>query len=107
MAANQGKGWFAILLGKHITHKTVLPEYIRKAIFFARGNLTIELFFNIYTYRIKCALAAGEIPLVVADTARIRLDEYRTGTIDLAALKAAMRAAIPGDQIHTILADVV
>lgn len=107
MAANQGKGWFAILLGKHITHKTVLPEYIRKAIFFARGNLTVELFFNIYSYRIKCALAAGEIPLAVADTARARLDEYRKGTIDLAALKAAMGPAIPGDQIHTILADVV
>ena len=107
MAANQGKGWFAILLGKHITHKTVLPEYIRKAIFFARGNLTVELFFNIYCYRIKCALAAGEIPQGVADTARARLDQYREGTIDLTALKAAMGPAIPGDQIHTLLAEVV
>lgn len=107
MAANQGKGWFAILLGKHITHKTVLPEYICKAIFFARGNLTAELFFNIYNYRIKCALAADEIPQRVADTAKARLDEYREGTIDLAALKAAMGPAIPGDQIHSILASVV
>ena len=107
MAAKEGKGWFAILLGKHITHKTVLPEYILKAIFFARGNLTVELFFNIYNYRIKCALAAAEIPQVVADTAMARLDEYREGTIDLPALKAAMRPAIPGDQIHTILAEVV
>lgn len=107
MAANQGKGWFAILLGKHITPKTVLPEYIRKAIFFARGNLTVELFFNIYSYRIKCALATGEIPQIVADTARARLDAYRKGAIDLAALKVAMGPAIPGDQIHTILADVV
>lgn len=107
MAANQGKGWFAILLGKHITHKTVVPEYIRKAIFFARGKLTVELFFNIYSYRIKCALAADEITNEVAETAKTRLNEYRKDTINLAALKAAMGATIPGDQIHTILADVV
>ena len=107
MAANQGKGWFAILLGKHVTHKTVLPEYIRKAIFFARGSLTVELFFNIYSYRVNCALAAGEIQSSVANTARVRLDEYRKGKIDLAALKAAMGPALPGDQIHTILVDVV
>lgn len=107
MATNQGKGWFAILLGKHVTHKTVLPDYIRKAIFFARGSLTVELFFNIYSYRIKCALADGTIPQLVADTARAKLDEYRKGTLNLAALKAAMEPALPGDQIHTILAEVV
>lgn len=106
MAANQGKGWFAILLGKSITHKTILPEYIRKAIFFARENLTVELFFNIYSYRIKCALADGEISQGVADTAGARLEEYRKGNIDLPALKAAMKPAIPGDQIHSILADI-
>lgn len=107
MASNQGKGWFAILLGKHITYKTVIPEYIRKAVFFARGNLTVELFFNIYTYRIKCGFAAGEISQQVSDTARARLNEYRRGLIDLAALKAAMRPAIPGDQIHAMLSDVL
>jgi putative ATP-dependent endonuclease of OLD family len=107
MAKNQGKGWFAILLGKHITHNTILPEYIHKAIFFARGCLTVELFFNIYSYRINSALDKGDIPQSVANTARVKLDEYRKGTLDLAALKAAMGPCLPGDQIHTILADVV
>lgn len=106
MATNQGKGWFAILLGKHITHKTVLPEYIYKAILFAREKLTVELFFNIYSYRIKCALSAGDISQDIADTGTVVLDSYRKGAIDLAALKLAMLSAVPGDQMHTILADV-
>jgi putative ATP-dependent endonuclease of OLD family len=106
MAANQGKGWFAILLGKHVNHKTVLPEYIAKAIFFARESLTVELFFNIYTYRVKCALAGGDIPQAVADSATEQLNNFRQGTLDLVALKAVMVAVLPGDQIHSILAGV-
>ena len=35
MAANAGKGWFAILVGKMIDHHTIIPDYILKAIFFA------------------------------------------------------------------------
>ena len=106
MAANQGKGWFAILLGKNIDHKTILPNYILDAIFFARQCLSAEIFFNIYSYRIKCALASGDIPQAVADVARDRLKQYRVGTIDLAALKAAMGPALPGDQIHAILLNI-
>jgi len=106
MAANKGKGWFAILLGQHVDHKTVLPEYIGKAIFFARDSLTVELFFNIYSYRVKCALAGGNIPQAVADIAVTQINAYRQGTLDLAGLKAAMRLALPGDQIHAILANV-
>lgn len=107
MAANQGKGWFAILLGKHINHETVLPEYIHKAIFFARESLTEELFFNIYNYRVKCALVEGDISQAAADIATAQLCAFRQGTLDLVTLKAAMGTAIPGDQIHAILVDVV
>lgn len=106
MAANQGKGWFAILLGKHITHKTVLPKYIYEAIFFACGSLSEELFFDIYTYRVKRTLAEGGISQAMADHATSKLDEFRNRLIDLEALKREMVASIPGDQIHTILAGV-
>lgn len=106
MAENQGKGWFAVLLSKKIDYKTILPSYIKDSIFFARQSLSRELFFNIYEYRTAQTLAAGGIPQVVADAARARLVEYRRGAIDLAALKAAMRLSLPGDQIHGILATV-
>ena len=106
MAANQGKGWFAILLGKAIDHKTILPAYIRNAIFFARPNLSVELFFNIYSYRINCAQACGDVPQAVADYSRATLKQYREGGIDLAALKNMMVSWLPGDQIHEVLANV-
>jgi putative ATP-dependent endonuclease of OLD family len=107
MAAKEGKGWFAILLGKTIDHKTILPAYIRDAIFFSQPNLSSELFFNIYGYRIDCAQACGDIPQPVADFARGTLKQYRDRTINLVALKTSMRVSLPGDQIHAILANVV
>jgi putative ATP-dependent endonuclease of OLD family len=107
MASSQGKGWFAILLGKHIGHKTILPVYIREAIFFARSGLTVEHFFSMYSHRVHCALACGDIPSAVAHTARERLNDYRKGALDLVGLKAAMLPALPGDQVHAILATVV
>ncbi|WP_282876556.1 ATP-dependent nuclease [Pseudomonas peli] len=106
MAANQGKGWFAILLGQYIDHKTILPVYIHEAIFFARQSLTTELFFNIFDYRINCALTSGDITPAVAQTARGRIEEYRNGGLTLAELKVEMALAVPGDQIHAILAPV-
>jgi putative ATP-dependent endonuclease of OLD family len=106
MAANQGKGWFAILLGRHIDHTTVIPAYIRDALLFSRQGFTAELIFNIYSYRVKCALSSGTVPPAVANVAHQRLDDYRKGLMPLAALKLAMGLALPGDQIHAILATV-
>lgn len=106
MAANQGKGWFAILLGQNIDHKTILPTYIREAIFFARQSLSVELFYNIYSYRINCAEACNDIPKAVADQARGMLNQYRKGIISIDILKTSMRPSLPGDQIHAILAAV-
>jgi len=106
MAANQGKGWFAILLGKNISHKTALPAYIRNAIFFARPRLTSELFFNIYSYRLQHAAKDGLIAPAAANAAWAALQQYRERIIDLAALKVELIAASPSDQIHSILANV-
>lgn len=106
MAASEGKGWFAIRLGKNIDSKTILPAYISNAIFFARQNLSVELFFNIYSYRIKCAETSGDIPPSVAEGARGTLNRYREGVINLNTLKESMGPSLPGDQIHAILATV-
>lgn len=52
MANHEGKGWFAILLGKQIDHRTVVPPYIRQAIIFAHGTFSTELIFNILKHRV-------------------------------------------------------
>jgi len=106
MAQNQGKGWFAILLADHVNHKTVIPTYIRDAVFFARSRLSVELFHNIYMYRVGCAEASGDISAATADSARLDLVAYRDKALDLPTLKANMGVYLPGDQIHGILAGV-
>lgn len=106
MAAQEGKGWFAILLAKNIDHTTIIPAYIHEAIFSARPSLSVELFLNIYSYRMKCAETSGGIESTAATAARESLTRYRKGELGLPALKAAMRSALPGDQIHAILNDV-
>lgn len=103
MAANEGKGWFAILLGEFIDHKTVIPSYILDAIFFSRPALSSEIYMNIYRYRINCAQSNNEINQEEADLARCNLDCYREGSIDLATLKMLMRDSLVGDQMHEIL----
>lgn len=103
MARQEGKGWLAILIGEHVDHETILPAYIHEAIFFARQSLTRELFFNIYSYRIDCAIRAGDKTEIEMATARQQLRAYRSGTNDLLMLKTSMDFALPDDQIHDIL----
>jgi putative ATP-dependent endonuclease of OLD family len=103
MAKEKGKGWFAILLSKNINHNTVIPKYISDAIFFARQSLSKEIFFNIYRYRVSCALDNALISEPVASEANETLNQFRDGNLDLATLKAQMTILLPGDQIHNIL----
>jgi putative ATP-dependent endonuclease of OLD family len=106
MAANQGKGWFAIMLGAKIDHKTILPAYIAEAIFFARPELSKELFSSIFNYRLTKAREAGSITQAALDAARIDMRLYLDEAASLADLKTAMLAALPGDQVHRHLANV-
>jgi putative ATP-dependent endonuclease of OLD family len=53
MANNVGKGWFAILLGKYITHKTYIPDYIIDALIFATPEINQSTVKNILEYRLE------------------------------------------------------
>lgn len=106
MAANQGKGWFAIMLGKKLDHQTILPDYISDAIFFARPELSKELFSNIFGHRLAKAHGAGALAQAALEAAQIELQRYLAGTTSLADLKNFMTAVLPGDQVHRHLANV-
>ncbi len=103
----QNKGELAVLLARHITHKTILPAYISKAIFFARQNLTDEIFVNIYKHRFKCAFEYEEITLETKNEIENICREFRMKNIDLTTLKSEMRSRLPEDQIHDILEPLV
>lgn len=51
MANYQGKGWFALTLGKVIDFKVVIPNYILDAIKFAHGDFSKELIYKILKHR--------------------------------------------------------
>lgn len=53
MANNVGKGWFAITLGKYVTHNTSIPEYILDAIVFAHSSFGKNVISEILKYRIE------------------------------------------------------
>lgn len=104
MAANSGKGWFAILVGKVVNHHTAIPAYILNAISFAHGAIRSEILANILQYRLRHIEAEGTAdPAVVADF-RAKLTAFRRGELDRPGIQQAMLTAFPADAINTILA---
>lgn len=104
MANSVGKGWFAILVGKMIDHHTIIPDYIRAAIFFAHGPISEAIVFNILSYRLdKIASAASAGSAAIADF-RGELESFRDGALDFAEIRRAMLEAFPADEINNILA---
>lgn len=53
MANQEGKGWFAIMLGKHISYKTIVPDYIVEAIAFAKESYSKNIIADIIEYRMN------------------------------------------------------
>lgn len=53
MANNEGKGWFAILLGKYISSATYIPDYIINALIFATPEISESTIIDILEYRIR------------------------------------------------------
>lgn len=104
MAGNQGKGWFAILLGDALDHTTLIPQYIRDAVFFARPELSREVYSNIFSYRLDIVSKNNPANAALVGAGRDVLQRYRVGEIDLNALREEMLDAIPGDQIHDFFA---
>lgn len=56
MANYQGKGWFALTLGKVINFKVAIPEYIFDAIKFAHGDFNTALTFKILKHRYEAVI---------------------------------------------------
>jgi len=103
MATNQGKGWFAILLGSKVDYQTAIPDYILDAIFFAYPNVTKEVWFNVLSYRLCCIAKNGCSTPVKIDEFRVKLGNFKEGKIDLAGIQVEMLDKFPDDQINKII----
>lgn len=53
MAKQEGKGWFAIMLGEHVTSSSFIPNYILEALRFIKPDFSKSLVLQIIKYRIK------------------------------------------------------
>jgi len=101
MAKQEGKGWFAIMLGKHIFFKTIVPEYILDAIFFAKDSYSSHIIADIIEFRINENFK-DKNTLDFA-SCRAQLLKYRNAEIPLEDLIIDLDLVIPNDQILTII----
>ena len=102
MANNVGKGWFAIMLGKHISFQTFIPEYILDALIFTKLDFNVETLSNITEYRVQKNKEIDDDGTDFDDL-NLAIEEYRNNRIALHDLIPAIEATIPDDQIIKFL----
>jgi len=101
MAKQEGKGWFAIMLGKHITSKTIVPEYIVDAVLFAKESYSPVIIADIIEYRIFKNFEDDD-KLDFA-SCYFSLKKYLNGESTIDDILVEIKKVIPYDQIVTFL----
>lgn len=101
MAKQEGKGWFAIMLGKHISYNTIIPEYIIDAILFSKETHSTNIIADIIDYRMMQNFKQDDKLDFTA--CRETLIKYRNGDASVEDLSFDFDLIIPNDQILTLL----
>lgn len=101
MARQEGKGWFAIMLGKHVSFKTIIPDYIVDAIVFSMESCTKNTVADIIEYRIS-HIMEDEDELDFSDCLAC-LAQYSDGEVEIDELITELDLVIPDDQVFTLL----
>lgn len=102
MAAHSGKGWFAILLGKVVDHRVIIPSYIVDAIRFA-GSISDEVWLNILRYRVSLLEKSGLFAAATITGIKNQLDCYEAGIFEFADIRTEFRRQFPDDEINNVL----
>lgn len=101
MAKQEGKGWFAIMLGKHISYKTEIPAYILDAILFAKETYSSNIVADIIQYRMNKHFEADNA--LDFTSCKAELLKYRNGTNKLEDLAFDFDLVLPDDQILILI----
>lgn len=101
MAKQEGKGWFAIMLGKHISFQTNIPEYIVDAILFAKETYSNNIIADIIEYRINQHFDDNDT--LDFSTCRENLTKYRTEEATLDDLAFDLDLVISDAQLLTFI----
>jgi putative ATP-dependent endonuclease of OLD family len=89
------------MLGKYISYKTEIPDYIMDAVFFAKETYSPNIIADIIDYRIKKYF--DDDSTLDFTSCRAELLKYRNGEIKLADLNFDFNLIIPDDQILTLI----
>jgi len=98
MAKQEGKGWFALMLGEYIDSKTVIPEYIFKAVAFAKGSFTRNITAEIIEQRIAAYDGRG----LDFNEVNQKMKALREKKINSIEAVNSLRSIIPQDQIFNL-----
>lgn len=102
MAKQEGKGWFAIMLGKYLNSKTIIPKYIVNAIIFSKEIFSSDLIADIIQYRLKDNLE-GENDFGLENCLNV-LKKYRNQEALISELITEIEKVIDeDDQLFTFL----
>lgn len=103
VAKKEGKGWFAILLAKHIQAHVSLPGYLVDAILFAHGMPTPAVLCKILKYRKKWYFDAGVRDDAWFEPLDTCMTQFLSGAVTLDQLKQITVERLPNDAILAIL----
>ena len=102
MANSAGKGWFAILLGGHITYQTEIPDYIMDALIFSKEDYSNFLLADMIEYRIGRYEAEDDCDIDFSPL-RETLEEYKFSGLSLNSVIEEIQSVIEDDQILDFL----
>src|ERR1035437_2404032 len=103
MANNQGKGWFALLIARHVDWKTKIPPYILSALKFVYPNINKEIWLNIFAYRLGLIEASNQFPAADVEAVKASLNAFAIGNLTFQDLRAHTLAKFPGDSLNLFL----
>ena len=99
MANNEGKGWFAILLGKNIDERVIIPKYILDAICFANPIIRDEIFIDILLYRLNNIIESSLSTDEITDWVKNEISNFKNKTIDRKSIFSTFIKYFPFDPI--------
>jgi predicted ATP-dependent endonuclease of OLD family len=101
MANQEGKGWFAIMSGKYISDKTIVPDYIIDAIAFAKESYSKNIIADVIEYRMnKNAKEDDKIDFTLLKEI---ISSYRMNKATIDEVIVEIKNRISADQILTFI----
>ena len=103
MAEQQGKGWFANLLGGKVRYDTCIPDYILDAIFFACPIINNRIWHDIFKYRFECINKEEAVAEETKASIKQLLGQFTRNEKSFEEMSSEFQDAFPDDLIVTII----